>query len=89
MNDTKRQELREALGEEWLVAGGTPPQSPEPSWGRMRLFDFKRTLYIGKERNQPHRWVLWDGRGDWFDGGEPFDVAEMVKDLQSFVLNLR
>ena len=54
----------------------------------MRLFDFKRTLYIGKERNQLHRWVLWDGRGDLFDGGEPFDVAEMVKDLQSFVLNL-
>ena len=79
MDNTARQELREALGEEWLVVGDAVPPMQQPSWGLMRLFDFKRTLYVGKEQSHRCRWVLWDGRGDLFGGGDPFDATEMAK----------
>lgn len=52
----------------------------------MRLFDFKRTLYVGAVTGQPHRWVLWDGIGEWFGGGDDaIDVPALVADLRAFV----
>jgi hypothetical protein len=84
MTDATRIELQAALGADWRVVGGTPPPKPPP--GRLRLFDFRRTLYIGSAAGQPHRWVLWDGRGEWFGGGEDaIDVAAMAADLRVFV----
>jgi hypothetical protein len=85
MNDAMRTELQAALGADWHVVGGTPPPR-QPPGVRMRLFDFKRTLYVGAVTGQPHRWVLWDGIGEWFGGGDDaIDVPALVADLRAFV----
>jgi hypothetical protein len=85
MNDATRTELQAILGPDWRVVGGTTPPMQPPGWS-MFLFDFQRTLYIGIATGQPHRWVLWDGQGDWFGGGDDvIDVAAMAADLRAFV----
>lgn len=87
MDDPTRKALQAELGAEWLVVGGTPP--PKPPLGRMRLFDFSRTLYVGVAAERRYRWTLWDGRGEWFGGGDDtVDVAEMAADLRAFALRL-
>jgi len=87
MNDQTRKALQTELGDDWRVVGGTPPPRPPPC--RMRLFDFRRTLYVCGTPGQHGRWVLWDGRGEWFGGGDDdIDVAAMAADLRAFVAGI-
>ncbi len=85
MKDATRAELQAALGSDWHVVGGTPPPR-QPPGVRMKLFDFKRTLYVGAVTGRPYRWVLWDGIGTWFGAGDDaIDVAAMAANLRAFV----
>jgi hypothetical protein len=80
MNASDHAALQVALGAKWLVSGRTCPPP-----GRMRLFDFSRTLYVTEAKGKPYRWVLWDGLGDLFGGGSAFDVDMMAANLRVFV----
>jgi hypothetical protein len=88
MKDSTRAELQAALGSDWHVVDGTLSQKLPPR--RMRLYDFKRTLYVGVVTGRPYRWVLWDGIGEWFGGGDDaIDVAAVAADLRAFVASGR
>jgi hypothetical protein len=84
MIDATRAELQAALGSDWHVVNGTLSRKLPPR--RMRLYDFKRTLYVGAVTGRPYRWVLWDGIGTWFGAGDDvIDVTAMAADLRAFV----